>query len=291
MPVTPTRNIWGLDIITLYDPLTRVPFGFYRVGQALTLDRAIDVVLNEGGNAQGAFGAEGGQPVNTLTWSFKETPDFSWQVLEGATPIVTPAEASGSVSGLANASGTSVFDATTGIASIAVKSAEAGNLRGIQYIFEAADASSVNIYGHTPGPFESDQALLVAAAVPVLDSGGTTDVDSLGITITGGSGTIAMTPADTALLDVKPIHNGFSEIKVGGENVVVNQFGLLGISPRGSDGVQTWIDFPQVFAQGMPVPFQTREFAEIEVTATPLVDCITNSLYTLKQRHSDKICA
>lgn len=290
MTIEATRNAFGIKYAIAYDRCSFKPNGIWRVIGNLNLVRSIENVANVGGHIGGAWDSEFGQPENSLELTVRELPFFAFSVLEGAATDEIAAEATGSVGALTNKQGTSVFDPTTGIASIAAKVGVEQNIKAIRYIFVATGADTVDIHLHGDGtPFETIEGV-VASNITVPGTGGTVDVDSLGITITGGSGAIAFVTDDTAAADTRPIHQGFGITPVGAEGDTPTSFGLLGVFPKKADGMQFWMDFPNVIGSGLPIGGTTREWSESSVTLTPLIDQATDRLYTYFSKLPDVTC-
>lgn len=290
MAIEKVRDFFGVKYLIPYNTLSFKPFGVFRVIQEFAFERAIDLVDLNGGHVSGAWDTEPGQPDNSITATLREYPFFAFEVLEGATTTETAAEATGFVGTIANKLGTSVFDATTGIASVAAKAGEEANIKGIRYVFVATGAATVDIYLHGDGTPFTNISGVVAENITVPSTGGTVDVDELGITITGGSGTVGFTTDDTAAVDTRPIHNGFGTTIVGDSDVTIQQFGLIAVFPKKADGMQFWADFPKVVAQGMPFSGTTREWSEFTLNAKPLVDSKTDRVYTLFSKLNDDDC-
>ncbi len=290
MAIEKVMDFFGVKALIFYDLATFVPLGLFRVIGDFNFERTKENVLLTGGNAEGAFDAEFGQPENSIASTLREVPSWAYSALEGATITPTAAETLGFVGTATNKSGTSVVDATTGIASITAKAGSEANIRGIRYVLKATGADTVDIYVHSEGPYDNIQAR-VAIGVVVPGTGGTVDVDELGITITGGSGAIAFVTDDTGSVLTRPIHAGFNVIKVGSEASVVNEFGIICITPRQASGIQFWIDIHRVKASGIPFNLTSREWSEWALTATPLIDCAEDALYTMYQKLPDVQCA
>lgn len=286
MTIEKVRDFFGIKYLIPYDISSFKPFGVFRVIQELNFERTIDLIDLLGGHIAGAWDTEPGQPENVLTGTIREYPFFAFDILEGANTIETAAEALGNVGAIANKSGTSVVDATTGIASVAAKSSEEDNIKGIRYVFVATGADTVDIYVHGDATFANIQAVVVEN-VTVPGTGGTVDVDSLGITITGGSGAIGFVTDETATVETRPIHNGFGQTQVGQSIDVIQRFGLIAVFPKKSDGAQFFIDLPEVVAAGMPWSGISREWSEFALNAKPIVNAATDSVYTLYSKLPD----
>jgi hypothetical protein len=286
MPIEKVRDFYSIKFLIPYNMTTFKPFGVFRVIQELNFERTIDLNDLTGGHIAGAWDTEPGQPENSLTGTIREYPYFAFEILEGADTIETAVEATGNIGSVTNKNGTSVVDATTGIASVIAKSGEEDNIKGIRYVFVATGASTVDIYVHGDATFANIQGAVVEN-VTVPGTGGTVDVDSLGITITGGSGAISFTTDDTAYADTRPIHSGFGQTQVGQSIDVIQRFGLICVFPKKSDGAQFFIDLPEVVAAGMPWAGVSREWSEFALNAKPIVNSDTDSVYTLYTKLPD----
>ncbi len=286
MAIEKVRDFFGVKFAIPYDTLTFKPFGIWRVIQEFNMERSVEFNDLLGGDIQGAWDSEAGQPENNLTGTLREYPFFSFEVMEDSITTETAGEALGSIGTIANKSGTSVFDATTGIASVAAKGGEEANIKGIRYVFVATGPATVDIYVHGSADF-LDIDGVVAQGVIVPSTGGTVDVDVLGITITGGSGTVAFVTDDSAFLDTRPIHSGFGVTPVGSQFAKANEFGMITVFPPKSDGAQFWIDIHKIKALGMPWQAVTREWSEWTFTGKPIIDTSVDALYTLFTKKSD----
>jgi hypothetical protein len=268
-----------------YNKKTLKPFGLFRAIREFNFDRSVEVVLNEGGHFSGALGAEMGQPQNSIAGSFSEVPDFTFVLMEDAS-VTEFTDPLGSVGAIQNKSGTSVSDATTGIASVTAKTGEEQNIKGIRYVFVATGPNTIDIYVHGDAKFLSVSGVVVENVV-VPDTGGTLDIDELGIVVTGGSGTIAFVTDETAFVDTRPINDGFSIVKVGSESAVANEFGMTLVRPKQSTGLQFWSDIHSVMAQGLPWQGVSRDWSVWELAGTPIYDQVEDALYTNYSKNFD----
>jgi hypothetical protein len=288
---------FGIKYVIPYKLGSKDPYGIFRVMQELTVERAREGVNLTGGNPDGAWAQEAGEPANPLSLVLREYPDFAFTTFEEGTQVDnTAAEPSGNFGTIENTLGTSIFDATTGIASIAAKVGKEANIPfGRLVIKGTAVAGEVDIYlVGTPkgdGAFLNDLGL-VAQGVTIPGTGGTVDVDELGITITGGSGAIAFTDGDVAVLDVRGANFG-SVITTVGSKPNVKNMGIMAVLPELSDGSLTYIDFHKVSVpSGIPFTGIYREWAEFTLTGEVLVDpCNANNLYTLYRIKPEDICS
>jgi hypothetical protein len=289
MAIEKVRDFFGIRYGIFYDRCTLKPTGLFRVIGSVEFGRSVATVPLTGGHIDAAWDVETGQPENTLSMTLREYPFPAFKIFEDADTTETAAEALGNVGTIVNNGGTSVFDATTGIASVTAKAGEEANIKGVRYVFEATGANTVDIYVHGDDVFENIQGLSVLGVV-VPSTGGTVDVDELGITITGGSGTVGFTTGDTASVLTRPIHNGFGITVVGNSDATVQNTGAIFVFPKKADGAQFWIDVPSMVGKGMPWNGTSREWSEYTVEATPLYDSKTDSVYTVYSKLPDEDC-
>jgi hypothetical protein len=170
-------------------------------------DLAAELIPLTGGSAQLPWGAAPGTAAGTITLPIRE---YSPELLRFLAPwsadvdtLDADGEASGSVSTPVNAKGTSVIDSTTGIATIAVGTAS--SLKPGTYKAVATAAATIDLYldndlgGNLT--YQDNKGKINDSAITITSGG---DTDYLGLTITGGSGTIGMTAGDIATFTVNP---------------------------------------------------------------------------------------
>lgn len=287
---------FGIDLVIPYKQTTKDPYGIFRVIQELTAERAREGVNLTGGNPDGAWAQEPGEPANPISLVLREFPDFAFTTFEQGTQIDnTAAEASGDIGTIANTKGVSIFDAATGIASIAAKVGKEANIPFGKLVFKGtADPTKVDIY--LVGKPQGDGAFLdnlglVASGITIAGTGGTTDVDELGITITGGSGSVALVDGDIAAVDIRGVNFG-NVITSVGNKPNTTYMGILAVLPKLSDGSLTYIDFHKVsIPSGIPFSAVYREWSEITLSGEILVDpCNNNNLYTLYRMKPEDVC-
>ena len=283
MSETP-KYFFGLKAAIFYNLLTFVPVGIFKVLSSFEFAREIEKLPLTGGHHNGAHAVEAGEPVNTLTGTLKEFPNFAFTELDNASlTSIAGEDTSGFVDTIANKVGSSVFDATTGIASVAAIPGSENKLPLGTIIFKAtsvADEVDVYLLGDTATgaiPIIGELPLL-AAGVVIPDTGGTIDIPDIGITITGGSGTIAFTEDDTAFFKTRPSNSITTEIVMGNDSCLKN-LGCILVYPKNSEGQQTIVDFHKVSVGGTPFSAATRDYAEFEMSAMVLID-ENDKLYT-----------
>jgi len=286
------NGLFGIDYAIPYDRVTFQPLGVFQVIQEFNYEPVREIKKLEGGNAPGSFGAESGARENPLNMLLREFPEFALTEFEGASKTDNAAEASGNVGTLTNSKGTSIFDAVTGIASVAIDSTNQANAPfGRVAIVGTSTPAVVDIYvaGRPEKGFVADGGK-IAEAVTIVASTPTVVAD-IGLEFTGGSGTIGMTEGDVAYLDVRGPNAGNS-ITVVGAGSEIREVGMMGVYPKRSDGSLVYVDFHRLFISSpMPIKGVSYEWADWNLIGEILVDfCNNNRLYTYYRMHPDISC-
>ena len=184
-------------------------------------------------------------------------------------------DAAGFASAIVNAKGTSVVNATTGIASIAVDAATVANLAYGDYAVKAVSAATVDLYLNTDvsgkAPYIDEN--LKINSTPITIPGASATVISKGIEFTGGSGAIALTIGDVATFSVRPI-NTYNLINFIGKAGAAPKEFRLDIFSENVNGRIRQATYPRVIAAaGGNLKFLTKEFSMIETTLKILQPC------------------
>lgn len=275
---------FGVKAAIFYDRKDFKPVGVFRVISSFEFAREIEKLPLTGGHRNGPWAVEAGEPTNSLTATLMEFPNFAFTQLDNANQTDTLGEdTSGFVGTIANKSGVSVADATTGIASVSIiASSEDKVPLGKIVVAATSVATEVDVYllgdvasGSIP---VVNELTLLAAGVTVPGTGGTIDIPDYGITLTGGSGTVAFVDGDTAYFEARPANTKTTEIVMGDKSDLKN-LGLVLVYPRNSNGQHRIVDFPKVAVGGTSFAGNTREYAEFEFTGMPLLD-ENDELYT-----------
>lgn len=268
------KYLFGVKYLIPYDLTTLKPKGIFEVLGAVEVGREIEAMLLTGGHADGPYAVEAGEPNNSITATIKEYPNFAFEIFENATITEIASETLGYVGTLVNTVGTTLLNATTGIASATIKAGEGAKIPSGFLVLEAISATEVKVYlaGDVASgrvPIVSELPVL-ASSVTITGTGGTVDLTNYGITLTGGSGTVAFTIGDMAYVDVRPANTETTKIAVGA-NGNVNYVGVLLVYPRNAEKEQTIVRFPKVAVVGMSFNANTREFSEFEQAMTPML--------------------
>lgn len=288
MAFTNPRQVFSIHAIVPIRRSTDEPFGIIRValGGEISLDG--ELIDSFGGSNRFPFASELADIESEFTFSTEEYPDFMFEIFLGATITETAAEASGFASALANVFGTSVSDGTTGIDSIQVDTP--ADLKFGHYVAKATGATTVKILGHsnidatkgTPLAFIDDDMKFTDADLTVPGTAGTVAVPSLGISLVGGSGSIAFVTGDTASFDIRPIHTGRSRIVVGALGTSFSEFAARMAGAKRNTGEIFELHAPRAIGSGMPIGFTRSEFAAPELTMKLLQDSAKNFVFEIE---------
>lgn len=281
------KYIFGIKHAIIYDRITFIPKGIFEVIGGANFTREIEKLLLEGGHNNSPYAVEAGTPSNEISMTLREYPNFAFEEFDNAIISGNETEgATGFVDSIANKKGTSVFDATTGIASIAAKTGSEDKIPFGRLIFVAVTTTTIDVYldgDKVDGqiPILSDLPK-IASGITIPGTGGTVDIANYGITITGGSGSIALVVDDTAYAKTRPENTKVDIIKVK-EDSAVEYFGLVLTLPKNSEKEQIIIRFPKIAVSGMSFNATSREFSEYEQVMTPLYDSDEDLLYEMQR--------
>jgi hypothetical protein len=268
-----SRYIFGIHGFTPYNRTTHLPYGTMNVLGGANLEMTGETEDLFGGSSKFAYASEQTQIGATMTLNVKSYPDFLMELFLGGSTTAISAAANGEVRNFTNKVGTSVSDATTGIASVGVTSGDEADAKFGRYVVKVkSGGTDVDVYlltdidfnRGTTGAFLSDD-LKIAEDVTIADSGGTIAVADFGITFTGGSGTVAMTEDDTAYFDVLPAHSGGSEITIGSETASFPEFGAKLIASKRSNGEIFQINALRCVGSGMPFPSSRKDLDDLRL--------------------------
>jgi len=224
---------FGIHQATFKDNLDPTYWGSAKILGSAEADLKQELIDLEGGSSIVPWGSAPGRASGEMTLTLKQ---FDKELLRFLAPWVAGSdtetatgEAAGSITAITNAKNASVVDATTGIASVAVGTA--ANLSLGKYKVVCTAAATIDIYVDTDvtGQVEyQDSTLKINAAAITIPSSST--VEYQGITFTGGSGTIGMTPGDIATFEVNPISTYLLDYKIGKLGACQREFELTIVS-------------------------------------------------------------
>lgn len=287
------RIVYGIHSIAPYKLTDKLPYGILKVlgGGTMTLSSEFEELF--GGANKFAWAVEAKTISTEWTATVKSMPDFLFELFLGATVTATAASATGTIGTLINKLGTSVLDATTGIASVGLKSGESDKLKDGQYVVLAVSATTVDVYALTDIEFKKDSdsilslltddnkitesALTITAATPVT-------IPNLGVELTGGSGTIALVTDDTAFFTLSSPHGGLSVIDIGKSGATFPEHGQVCLAQKRADGSTFEIEMYKVIGSGFPVPMEEQAFSIPELAMKLVYDDVEDKVATIKAK-------
>lgn len=231
-------------------------------------DLAPELIPLTGGSAQLPWGAAPGLAAGTLTLPIKE---YSQELLRFLAPwssdvdtLDADGEASGSITTAANAKGTSVVNATTGIASVTI--ATASSLKPGRYKLVATAAATLDVYldNDLGGVTYQNNSGKINTTAITITSGGATSY--LGLTITGGSGTIGFTTGDIATFTVNPSSSFLYKRKGGLIGTTPIEFKLTIFGEKVNNKIRTTTYNRCVASSDSSIKYLNKDWASIEAT-------------------------
>lgn len=294
------RINYGIHSICPFRIEDGLPYGILKVlgGGTLTLTSEFNELF--GGSSKYAWAVEASTISTEWTATVKSMPDFLFELFLGAKVTTTAASATGTVGQLTNVKNASVFEATTGIASVAAKAGSENDLKDGVYIVHAVSATTVDIYALTDIEFKKlgatnnleylNDALKINETPLTIVTSTATEIVGLGVELTGGSGTIGMTQDDTARFSVSSAHDGVSVIDIGEAGTIFPEHRQLCLGQKRANGDVFEIEMYRVLGSGMPVPFEEQAFAIPELTMKLVRDECEDKVATIRAKKGISSC-
>lgn len=289
MALSDARAFFGVHSFSPYNRDTGEFYGILKVLGSSSLNFSGEVIPLNGGSNKYPWAIEDGLITAEIALTFREYPDFVFELFLGKAVTPVSAEASGNASTLTNKNGTSLQDATTGVASVSVKSGSKADLKFARYVVKAASSTTVDVYASsdqdfnrgTNDEFESDLLKITASPLTITASTPVTIPDH-GLELTGGSRTIGMTTGDTATFEVRPINSGGRTVRIGGSADVFPEFGAVVVGKQRGNGQMVEFDLFRCKAVGLPVGLEENAWSEAQVTAQAFYDSAKNGVYDMR---------
>ena len=286
--------IYGFHQLTAYDVKTKLPLGTAKVVGAATFAFTGETIELSGGSSSYPWAVENGKISSELTITIKEYPDWLFEAFNGQKVVNAAAESGGYAGELTAANGTDLLDASTGIASVGVKSGKEADVKTGTYVIKAVSATTVDVYAYTDVEFGQgtdaeyvDETLKINETPLSIVSATATEIPGFGVEITGGSGTIALTEGDTATFKCRSINSGSSSVKVGQNTDNFKEVGLILTGQKQSDGKTIEIDVFKAKGIGLPFNLTEKEFSESEITMKAFRDEARNGVYQFNKVQAD----
>lgn len=285
MSLSAPQTVYGVHSLTLYNRSTLLPYGIIKVLGSLSFALSGDFNDLFGGSSKFAWDSESGVIDASLTGTIKELPNFAFERFLGGSATQNAAEASGNVGTLTNKYGTSVVDASTGVATATAKSGSETDLKDGLYIVKAVSATTVDVYcladydfdTGTDKAFEDDTLKVTASPLTVVASTAV-EIPGFGVELTGGSGTIGMTADDTAYFYVRKINTGSDLITIGQSTAVFPDFGALLASQKKGNGDTFETQLFNCKAIGLPISHNEADWLNSDITIKALYDATENAV-------------
>lgn len=275
------RTLFGVHSFSPYSRSDGTFYGTLKVVASSSLSFSGSLVSLMGGSAKYPWAVEEGAISAQLNLKVRQYDDFLIQLFGGSTVSEGSADTLGGVSTLTNAKGTSITNATTGIASVSVKSGSESDLKFGKYVVKAISATTVQVYCSTDADFGrgtqktfASDALAISSATFTITSGTGTDLTGFGLTLTGGSGTIGMTTGDTATFEVRPKNTANAVFTLGGVASIFPEFGAIVMAKKQGSGQMCELDLPRVKGEGVPIGFDENKFSEADIKCTVMYDAV-----------------
>lgn len=290
MPLQNPRAFFGIHSVTPYRREDRTPYGILRVLGDSSLSLSGELIPLNGGSNLYPWKVENGLNTVEISLTFREYPDFVFEIFLGKAPTANSAESAGNVSALENAKGTSVLDATTGIASVGLLAADEADLKFSRYVVKAVSATTVDVYASsnidfatgTDVEYVDDTLKINASPITIPDSSGTVSLADYGLEFTGGSGSVAMTVDDTAIYEVRPVNTASSIVSIGSNKDVVPEVGMYIYAKKSGDKQMAEFDCYRVKAVGLPIGLTENAFSEASVTAQAFYDSALDGVFEMR---------
>lgn len=275
MAVSNPIQSFGISQATIKDRTTGDESQILILGE-VSAELSQEMIDNTGGANPFAWASAPGRAEGSLSLTVRQ---YDANILKYFSPSAAGSlteNVSGDVLGatvnFANFIGTSVFNATTGIASIA-PSAGQSPVFG-DYVVKAVSATTVDIFldNSLDGVTYVDDSLKInATPITIPGTSGTVSIPGANITLTGGSGTVAMTIGDVARFNARPINTYNYEYLFGKTGAAPKEFSLTVFAEKIANGYRA-LHLPRVIANGVPIKFPEKEWSNFDATVKILFD-------------------
>lgn len=290
MSLSDPRIIFGVHSVSPYSRTTGEFYGILRVLGGSSLSLAGELIKLNGGSNKYPWAVEDGLITAEMSLKVKEYPDFLFELFLGKAPTsVNTPDTDGTISAPVDKFGTTVVDAATGLASIVViPTTGAANLKFGKYVLKATTDDDLNIYTSSNIDFargtdeDYDDDLLLVGTVAIGDTGATTDVASLGLRFTAGSGTTAFTIGDTATFEVQPPFTKSMSVAIGANSDVFPEFGAILMAKKRGNLEMMEIDAHRCKGVGLPLGFEENAFSEAEIKVECFYDSSLNRVLSVR---------
>lgn len=286
MALSNPRSIFGVHSVAPYNITTREYYGILKVLASSSLNFSGELVPLNGGSSKWPWHVEDGLITAEMSLTFREYPDFVFELFLGKAPTENAAEASGSVTALAG----DIVDATTGVASVGVETGQEADVKFARYVIKATGADTVAVYAASDIDFargddleyQDDLLKITESDLTIPDSGGTVSIPNTGLELTGGSGTVALTTGDTGYFSSRPINSKSTDVVIGANSDTYPEFGAIVLAKQRGNGEMAEFDLYRVKAVGLPIGLDENAWSEASITAQAYQDTTRGGVFSYR---------
>lgn len=291
MSLPTPRLLYGVHSFTPYSRANGLPYGTIKVLKSSSLSLTSTLVELMGGSSKYAWAVEDGPIAAELDVKASQYEDFMYTLFLGFAPTDGSAEPLAAVSLLSNVQGTSIFKATTGIASIAIKTGSEGDVKFGKYIIKYVSATTVDIYVKSDidmgrgndGTIQDGFLKITSSPLTVTGTAGTVDIPNFGLTLTGGSGTVAFVAGDTAQFSCLPENSANVSVNIGSSTgTVFPEFGAICMAQKRGTQELTEIDVYRCKGAGMPLNFDQNTWSEYDIKIKCMYDSVQDGVFGMR---------
>lgn len=286
MPMPNPVNIFGIHQATIVDRQTHEMRTLKLLSEA-SPDLSEEVINLNGGSSPHPWNTASGYASSELPVTIKQFDlhalKYFGGYLAGETNIIEDddGDVAGNVSSLTNVIGT-LQKADTGIASVTITTS--GSLKYGDYLVKAASATTVHVYLNNDLDgleLQDENMRITATPLTIPNDSGVVAIPGTGLSLTGGTGTVALTTGDAATFSVRPI-NAYNYIYRGGAGVTKPEFSLYIHFEKLGSGSYRSLYLPRVKSNGVNPQHSEKEWASFESTLTILNDASKGYAWQLK---------
>ncbi len=271
MSLSAPTTVFGLSNITLLNYENGLPLFIGKVPAELNIPLSMGMEKLFGGANKFILEAEPTYMQGEISTKFKQFNPELYSAINAASVTTVTAEGStGAIVAATNLKGISVMNSVIGITSVAMTPNKTNDLKAGRYIIEAASATTVNVYAASDVDFDEGDTTMaylddtgkIFSATTITTGGAASVLDGLGVQLVGGSGTIGMTPGDTAIFDLRPKNISNSIITLGKSNITFPKVKLFATAQKKGTKEKFLFYAPKVQPFGFDVPLGEYKFAE-----------------------------
>lgn len=289
MALSDPRGIYGVHSVTPYNRTTGSFYGTLKVldGSSLVIEGStVDLM---GGSSKYPWAVEQGEYKAEMSIKVSQFENFLFELFLGKAPTENAAEASGHCSTLTSVV-TGVLNATTGIASVSLKSGQAASVKFAKYVIKYVSATTVDVYAAsdidaargTDWAYRNDLLKITASPLTVTASTAT-EIPGTGVEFTGGSGVIALVAGGVATFETRPINTGSNTVRIGGAANQVNpEFGCIVLAQKRANDEMVEVDCFRCLGSGMPIGFEKNAWANAELKVKVFYDSAKDGVFDFR---------